>query len=272
LSTATVLQRQIHHRTNTPPASLEGSELVGFYERSYTTAQPADAERYARWRALGAVAKADHVVALCARAGIAPASTLDVGCGDGALLAELHRKGFGGRLRGVEIASAAVAIARERTAIEAVALFDGATLPFADGAHDLGVLSHVLEHVVAPEALLAEVARACRAVVVEVPLEANLSAGRAPKRRGAAAVGHLRRLDRRATRLIVERAGLAVAGELTDALSLNVQRFFAQTRRERALAGAKWAARAGLHRASPSLARRLFTVHYACLCIPRRDG
>ncbi len=47
-----------------------------------------------------------------------------------------------------------------------------------------------------PPALLSEVARACRAVVVEVPLEANWSARRAGKREHAAEVGHLQRLDR----------------------------------------------------------------------------
>lgn len=266
------MQRQIRQPSNSPPPEPERSELLAFYERSYTSARPTDADRYARWRALGAVAKADHVVTLCARAGIAPTSTLDVGCGDGALLCELHRQGFDGRLSGVEIAPAAVAIARQRPEVERVELYDGATLPSPDGAHELGVLSHVLEHVVTPEALLAEVARVCRAVVVEVPLEANLSARRASKRRGAAEVGHLQRLDRGAMRLIAERAGLVVVGELTDALSLQALGFFAQTRRESALVHAKWATRAGLHRASPLLARRLFTVHYACLCMPRHNG
>jgi hypothetical protein len=30
--------------------------------------------------------------------------------------------------------------------------------------------------------------------------------------------------------------------------------------------------RAGLHRLAPPLARRLFTVHYACLCVPAPGG
>jgi len=31
---------------------------------------------------------------------------------------------------------------------------------------------------------------------------------------------------------------------------------------------AKWALRSSLHRLARPLARRLFTVHYACLCVP----
>ena len=61
-----------------------------------------------------------------------------------------------------------------------------------------------------PRRCSAEVARACRAVLVEVPLEANWSARRAGKREHAAEVGHLQRLDRRAVREIVARAGLSI--------------------------------------------------------------
>jgi SAM-dependent methyltransferase len=251
------------------------AELADFYEEGYTQ-DPASAERSSRWRALGAKGKADHVVALCAAAGLTPTSTLEVGCGDGALLCELHRRGFGGGLAGVEIAAAAVAIARARGEIERVEVYDGRRLPARDGEYELGILSHVLEHVHEPAALLAEVARACGAVVVEVPLEDNLSARRAAKRVHAAEVGHLHRLSRAAVRELVDTAGLRVAGELEDPLPLEVHRFLAAAPDAptvvAAAAGvaatAKWALRAGSHRLAPDAARRLFTVHYACLCLP----
>lgn len=240
------------------------ADLADFYEQGYS-GDAAHAERGSRWRALGARGKADHVVELCHRAGLHPRSTLEVGCGDGALLCELRRRGFGGRLEGVEIAQAAVDIARGRAEIQRVELYDGRRLPVADGAFELGVLSHVLEHVGEPAALLAETARACAAVVVEVPLEANVSARRAAKRAHAAEVGHLHRLSRSAARAIVRDAGLSVAGELVDPLPLEVHRFLASSQHA---AIAKWAVRAGLHRAAPPAARALFTLHYACLCLP----
>ena len=242
--------------------------LARFYDAAYSS-EPSEGATYARWRALGAVGKADHVIALCAAAGIVPASTLEVGCGDGALLSELHGRGFGGRLSGVEITELAVEIARGRAEIDQVELYDGVHLPAVDGAYDLGILSHVLEHVPDPAALLTEVSRVCRAVVVEVPLEANVSARRGAKREHAAEIGHLQRLDRAAVAAIVSRAGLERAGELDDPLPLSVHRFFAATRPARAAATAKWALRTGLYRLAPPLARRLFTVHYACLCRPR---
>jgi len=241
-------------------------ELAGFYERSYSQ-DPERAALFSRWRALSAVGKADHVISLCAAASLAPASVLDVGCGDGALLSELHRRGFGGVMAGVEITQAAVDIAAQREEIGAVSLYDGRNLPFAPGAFELGVLSHVLEHVTEPAALLAEVARVCGAVVCEVPLEANWSARRGDRRAIAAEVGHLQRLSRAGARRIVADAGLQLAAELEDPLPAEVHRFFAGSARQRAAGTAKWALRNSLHTLAPPLARRSFTLHYACLAL-----
>jgi hypothetical protein len=72
---------------NQPPMDTH-AELVRFYDDAYAQQDPADAMRYARWRALGAIGKAEHVLALCKRIGLSPTSTLEIGCGDGALLSE----------------------------------------------------------------------------------------------------------------------------------------------------------------------------------------
>jgi SAM-dependent methyltransferase len=248
---------------------MKDSELVSFYESAYSQ-EPSRGLLYARWRALGAIGKANHVIALCELAGVDPASTLEVGCGDGALLCELHRRGFGGTLHGLEITTAAVEIAQGHPQIDSVERYDGRHLEVGDGHYELGILCHVLEHVPEPSALLREVARACRAVVVEVPLEHNLSARRPAKRSHAQQIGHLQRFDRRQVYDLVRDAGLRVARELDDPLPLEVHRFFAQTRSQRASASAKWAVRSGIHRLTPTGARRLFSVHYACLCLP--DG
>lgn len=247
---------------------MNHGQLVDFYDDSYAH-EGEQARLYARWRALGAKGKADHVTKLCAQAGISPKSTLEVGCGDGALLSELHAHGFGGTLHGVEITAAAVNIASGRAEIDSVELYDGAHLPAPEGTYDLGIVSHVLEHVPEPAALLAEVARVCGVVVMEVPLEDNLSAKRAGKREHADEVGHLQHLSRASARAVVAQAGLRVVGELEDPLPLEVHRFFANTSAARAAALGKWGMRRGLYGLAPALAKRVFTVHYACLCIPR---
>ena len=250
-------------------SGADQGEFTAFYDAAYS-GQGAQNPLFARWRALGAVGKADHVIALCARAGIRPQSVLEVGCGEGALLAELRARGFGGRLSGLEITQAAVDVASKRSEIDSVGLYDGAHLPGGEDEHDLGVVSHVLEHVPAPAALLAEVARVCRAVVVEVPLEDNLSGRRSSRRAHAEAIGHVQQLDRASIHAIVAHAGLRVIDEIEDPLPRSVHTFFAADRRATRLATAKWLTRSATHRCAPALARRLFTVHYACLC-RRRD-
>ena len=230
-------------------------DLAEFYDDAYSHTG-AEAERWARWRALSARGKADHVVALHPQP---PAAVCEVGCGDGALLAELAARGYGAEHVGFEVSPGAARIAGARPELRVTA-FDGEHIPVADGAFDLGVLSHVLEHVPDPVALLRETARVCREVVVEVPLEDNLSARRPAKAAEARRIGHLQRFSRADIRRIAADAGLRVTGELSDALPLEVHRFHGGGR-------LKWAVRAGLLRVAPPLARRLFTVHHAALLV-----
>ena len=232
-----------------------------FYDAAYRGAD----ERHARWRELGAAGKADHVERLL------PARQerlVEIGCGDGALLAELARRGVAGSLAGYDVSDEAVRIARARGV--AADPFDGRRLPVADDAFDCAVLSHVLEHVADPAALLGEAARVAPLVVVEVPLEASVSGRRASRRERAARIGHVHALDRPAVRSLVADAGLRITDELMDPLPAAVHMFFATTARERAVARVKAAVRRGVFAASPALAARLFTVHYACVC--RRAG
>lgn len=243
-------------------------ELRDEYERQYSAAGD-EARRYGAWRELCAANKADHVVALIARLPRPPRTVAEIGCGDGVLLAELGRRGVGEARDGFDISERAVAYAAGRPEIDRAERFDGATLPVADGAYDLGVLSHVLEHVPDPLPLLGETARACRAVVVEVPLEDNLSASRPAAQAGREAIGHLHRFARADVAALAAGAGLRVADEISDPLPRAIHAFFAETPAARTKATAKAAARRALFAAAPRRAERLFTLHYAALCVPR---
>ena len=238
-----------------------------FYTAGYSLADASEAERMGRWRALGARSKADHAVMLCARAGLRPATLVEIGCGDGALLAELGERGLAPVLDGFELSPPAAEIARERSIRGArrIEAFDGEDVPAEDGAYDLAILSHVLEHVPEPMSLLREAARVAPAVLVEVPLEGNRSARREEKRAEAARIGHIQFFDRSAVHALARVAGLAVAAELSDPLPYAHHAFFAETRGERAAAALKAAIRRGAWRAAPRAAEKLFTVHYACL-------
>ena len=244
-------------------------DLQRFYDDCYAgAATAAEGERSRLWRLLSAEPKADHVIRLCARGDLRPTSVADVGCGDGAMLAALARRGFGDRRVGYELSRTAVEIAREQPGVDEVHAYDGARLPAQDGAFDLGVLSHVLEHVPDPAATLRETARACHAVVLEVPLEANVSAGRPAKRAHAEEIGHLHRFDRAAVDAFVADAGMRVVARLSDPLPRAVHTYWAQTPRARAAGTAKWAMRRALA-AVPPVGERLVTVHHAALVVPR---
>jgi SAM-dependent methyltransferase len=243
------------------------AELRDVYEAQYDA--PGDhAARAGRWRALCAEGKADHVAALIGGLAEPPRSVVEVGCGDGVLLAALAARGVGDRRHGFEISERAVELASGRPEIDRVERFDGVTLPAEDGAYDLGVLSHVLEHVPDPAPLLRETARVARAVVVEVPLEDNRSASGAEAQRGREAVGHLHRFSRADINALARSAGLELAGDVADPLPRQVHTFWAAGAPARAKALLKAAVRRGAFAAAPAAAERLFTVHYAALLVP----
>jgi SAM-dependent methyltransferase len=238
-----------------------------FYERAYSQSA-ADGRRFGAWRAITGAAKAERALWALQALPREGTSVLDVGCGDGALLAELAARRPGWSLAGAEIAQAAARIARTNLPGVDVRVYDGTRLPWADASFDAGLLTHVLEHVPDPRATLREVARVCRLVVVEVPLEDNLSARRGPKREHAGEIGHLQRLSRRDVHAIVAAAGLQLRAELTATLTREALRFFAEDRRARRLADAKWLVQGILHRCAPARAERIFTVQYVALCAP----
>jgi SAM-dependent methyltransferase len=240
-----------------------------FYERAYSPAAD-DGVRFGAWRAITGAGKAERVLRVLLALPGDGVRLLDVGCGDGAVLARIAARRSGWVLAGAEIADAAARLARERLPGADVRVYDGARLPWPDASFDAGLLAHVLEHVADPPAVLREVARVCRLVVVEVPLEQNLSARRAVKRAQAGQIGHLQRLSRADVQRLVRGAGLELREELTDTLTRDALRFFAEGRTGRRRADAKWAIQRVLHRCAPATARRIFTVQYVALCAPRR--
>ena len=244
------------------------AQLRDEYERRYAGSGE-EGRRYARWRQLGAEGKADHVAALVRHLPAAPDAIVELGCGDGVVLAALAARGVGGRREGFDISERAVELAEARPEVARAERFDGRSLPAADGEYDLALLSHVLEHVPDPVPLLREACRVARAVVVEVPLEDNRSAARPAAQRGREHVGHLHRFDRAAVRALVAAAGMNVTAELADPLPWRVHAFFATGGRARALALVKAGVRRAVFTASPAAAERAFTVHFACLCVPR---
>ncbi len=239
----------------TAPRAWAGTAASPDLRRHYDAYYDAGASE---WRRLGALAKAENLVALCAS--LPHASVLEIGAGEGALLARLAVLGFGERLVAAEISrSGARAIRARRIAnLASPVRFDGGTLPFADAQFDLAVLSHVLEHAEHPRRLLAEAARVAHTVFIEVPLE---DTWRLPREFTPDPVGHINFFSPRSLRRFVQTCGLAVLAERVAPQAREAMVFRSGARG--ALAHAL--KRLGL-RIAPALATRLFSYHGALLC------
>lgn len=207
------------------------------------------------WRELGALEKARSVELV-----VDPpvGRVVDIGCGEGSVIAALEGSLGAAGFAGFEIAPAAVEAARRRHYDSAVefGLFDGRTIPSEDGAYDLAILSHVLEHVADPRSLLHEAARVASRVVIEVPLELHL---RTPRFRWDE-TGHINVFNRRSIRHLVEGCGLNIERERVYCPGRDVHAFFGGRRGK-----AKWAVKAAaLHLGGQAT----FTYNYAALTVP----
>jgi SAM-dependent methyltransferase len=92
---------------------------------------------------------------------IASGSVIDLGCGAGDSVVQFRDVNPDVRWVGVDIEASPEVALRRRTDAEFVT-FDGVNLPFGDASFDAVYCKQVLEHVRAPGALLAEVARVLR--------------------------------------------------------------------------------------------------------------
>jgi 2-polyprenyl-3-methyl-5-hydroxy-6-metoxy-1,4-benzoquinol methylase len=114
----------------------------------------------------------DALDELWARA--APASVLDVGCGEGVLTAEWADRLGDRRVVGIDLDDPKLRAAwraRGRPNLEFRAE-EATSLSFEDGEFDMASAIEVLEHVPAPEATLSEMARVARRhLLVSVPRE-----------------------------------------------------------------------------------------------------
>ena len=104
----------------------------------------------------------------------APASLLDVGCGEGVLVQRWAERLGEGRVVGIDLEEESIQAGwAERPAPNLeYRVLRADVLPFADGEFDLATAIEVLEHVPDPEQTLAEMARcAKRHLLVSVPRE-----------------------------------------------------------------------------------------------------
>ena len=238
------------------------SEINGFFDDYYR--EHHRNPRAQGWRALAAGFNADLICAALERVGAQPQRTVELGCGDGAVIAELGHRGVGGKFVGYEIAASAASFARSRALPQAerIDVFDGEHVPEPDGSFDLALIVNVLEHAERPELLLREAARLAPLVLVQIVLTRNLLTRRPAHRRAQERTGHVHDLDPRGARAMLSQAGLPVLDEHVSMPPLAFRAYWAATRREQT----KAVVVGGLSSLAPPLAGQLFARDYTVVC------
>ncbi len=99
-----------------------------------------------------------------ALAGIEFATALDVGCAEGYFMNVIEER-FGAQVWGVDLSPVALAKAHQKHGLT-VGAAEATRLPFADGSFDLVYSTEVIEHVLDPDLMLAEMRRVSRGTVL----------------------------------------------------------------------------------------------------------
>lgn len=228
----------------------------------------------ARWLEFGASSKCDSIEILLRKVSIVPKTVLEIGCGTGAILRELRRRGIGTRYTGIDYSHSAIDYAKRASPEIEFRVGDINDSVFAPpGTHyDLIVLSHVLEHLEDPHQILRTVRHlSFRALIAEVPLE-DLPASQLKslvRNRKNNLAGHVQFFTARTFRKLIASAGFHIAAERRYANVLTREAVQLANRRNR------WSRLRGLvyMLASHDLPRfvplwsRLYYAHYAVLCI-----
>jgi SAM-dependent methyltransferase len=104
---------------------------------------------------------------------------IDVGAGEGSLLALLHKDAIADRLYAVEISDSGLQAINARSLPVDAQRFDGYNIPYADRYFDLVIAIHIMEHVEHERLLLREMRRVGKRLFIEVPIEGGLRVERA---------------------------------------------------------------------------------------------
>jgi len=139
-------------------------ELKKKYDAQYS-------DKIDEWRRIGAIGKVENIIDLSKDLVIN--KVIDIGAGDGNILALLSDKNYCADLTAVEIAESAIKQIKKKNipGLLDIKLFDGFNLPFDDNQFDLAICSHVIEHVEHPRILLTEIKRISKSQIFEVPLD-----------------------------------------------------------------------------------------------------
>jgi ubiquinone/menaquinone biosynthesis C-methylase UbiE len=179
-------------------------KVDGYYQDYYADG------RVGLKRAIAARQTVAHLLTLTPLASRPYSSIIDVGAGDGAVLAEMEAQGVASELHAVEISESGCDAIRSRClrTLRSVQRFDGYKIEAPNNRFALGIAVHVLEHVEHERAFLTELGRVSEAAYVEVPLELTARPERAV--RIGAPHGHINFYNPQTFQNILRSSGLEI--------------------------------------------------------------
>ena len=130
------------------------------------------------WRKTGAIGKAANIIDLTK--GFSFNKVIDIGAGDGNILAQLSSQNYCSDLTAAEISDSAIQQIKKKKidGLSEIKQFDGYNLTYDDNQFDLAICSHVIEHVEHPRKLLREIKRISKNQVFEIPIDFSLRVDR----------------------------------------------------------------------------------------------
>jgi SAM-dependent methyltransferase len=223
----------------------------------------AHSEEEIEWRRVCAIDKVSNMQALLGTEKVQ--SILEVGCGTGAILAELVRRGIGSSHQGIDVTAPGIHVdpgAKNLSLLE----YDGETIPFPDDNFAFVYASHVVEHVMNPRRILSEISRVSkRLIYLEVPCELHARTKHSDIQ-NTLNIGHINSYSPESFSLLCQTSGLKIIDSKLFDHSLDVHKFHTSFMK----GIIKMNIRKTFLSVHPILASRIFTYHFGLLCSP--DG
>jgi ubiquinone/menaquinone biosynthesis C-methylase UbiE len=233
---------------------LASNRIDNLYQDMYAN----DVERL--WRDVGAIDKGANILRAWSRAGFrSRPKVVEIGCGEGAIAEYLAQVEFFESYVGFDLSSSGISSAIKRDVRGARFIqVDGETMPFKSDNADLVIMSHVIEHLEHPRALIYEARRIAPWLIVEVPLELN---ARSPRDHVWDDLGHINKYTALSIRHLVQTCDLEVVEQMTTNPSRAVALFSDSSEMHKL----QWRLKEACLFVSPRLARSMFTYHETLL-------
>jgi SAM-dependent methyltransferase len=227
----------------------------------------------AEWMRRGAAYKVDSIEAFLARHSIGAQTIMELGCGTGAVIQECRRRALARRYIGVDYSPDAIAYLRNNAPeIEAIQADISSSDFSMDGAVDVVVLTHVIEHLDDPHVFLTGTLQKLpfKYIVAEVPLE-NLLAGRLKhllRDQRINTTGHVQFFTSSSFEYLLTAHGLKILDRrrYLPIHSLDTIRFLQEKDGLSPFSVLRMMASSALKRALYPFWARLYYSHYAVLC------